>query len=65
MTAIISYSSGTILTYGKTPRRFSLSNDPQSRFGGFANEVANNLVILERDERTGFFTGVKGQSLGG
>lgn len=51
---------GYNLTYGKTPRHFSLSNDPQSRFGAFANEVTNNLVILERDERTGFFTSING-----
>lgn len=51
---------GHNMTYGKTPRHFSLSNDPQSRFGAFGNEVTNNLVILERDELTGFFTGIKG-----
>ena len=51
---------GHNLTYGKTPRHFSLSNDPQTRFGAFANEVTNNLIILERDKGTGFFTSVKG-----
>jgi 6-phosphogluconolactonase (cycloisomerase 2 family) len=51
---------GYNITYGKTPRHFSLSNDPLSRFGAFGNEVTNNLVILERDERTGFFTSIKG-----
>ncbi|KAF7180789.1 hypothetical protein CNMCM7691_010080 [Aspergillus felis] len=51
---------GYNITYGKTPRHFSLSNDPQSRFGAFGNEVTNNLVILERDVQLGFFTSIKG-----
>jgi 6-phosphogluconolactonase (cycloisomerase 2 family) len=51
---------GYNLTYGKTPRHFSLSKDPQTRYAAFGNEVSNNLVILERSELTGFFTEIKG-----
>lgn len=51
---------GYNLTYGKTPRHFSLSKDAQTRYAAFGNEVSNNLVILERSELTGFFTEIKG-----
>jgi 6-phosphogluconolactonase (cycloisomerase 2 family) len=51
---------GYNLTYGKTPRHFSLSKDPQTRYAAFGNEVSNNLVILERSDLTGFFTEIKG-----
>ncbi|KAK9311381.1 putative isomerase YbhE [Lipomyces starkeyi] len=46
-------------TFGKIPRHFSLSPDPETRYVAVANEVSQNLVILERDA-TGFMTGIKG-----
>ncbi|KAK9238772.1 putative isomerase YbhE [Lipomyces kononenkoae] len=51
---------GQNLTYGKIPRHFSLSPDAHTRYAAVANEVTQNLVILERDTTTGFFTGMKG-----
>ncbi|KAK9253514.1 putative isomerase YbhE [Lipomyces tetrasporus] len=48
-------------TYGKIPRHFSLSPDMETRYAAVANEVSQNLVILERDPATGFMTGIKGK----
>ncbi|KAK9350099.1 putative isomerase YbhE [Lipomyces doorenjongii] len=47
-------------TYGKIPRHFSVSPDAETRYVAVANEVSQNLVILERDPATGFMTGIKG-----
>jgi 6-phosphogluconolactonase len=56
---------GQTLTYGKIPRHFSLSKDPKTTYAAVANAVSNGLVILERDEVSGFITGLRGNiSLG-
>ncbi|KAK9369524.1 putative isomerase YbhE [Lipomyces kononenkoae] len=47
-------------TYGKIPRHFSLSPDMNTRYAAVANEVTQNLVILERDATTGFMTRIVG-----
>ncbi|KAF5027059.1 hypothetical protein F66182_828 [Fusarium sp. NRRL 66182] len=47
-------------TYGKIPRHFSLSPDSNSKFAAIAHQTSNNLFVLERDSRTGFFTRVVG-----
>jgi 6-phosphogluconolactonase len=55
---------GHNLTYGKTPRHFSLSPDLQSQFVAVANEVSQSLLILERGH-SGFMSTVRGNlSLG-
>ncbi|KIN00634.1 hypothetical protein OIDMADRAFT_29721 [Oidiodendron maius Zn] len=51
---------GYNLTFGKTPRHFSLSKDPQTRYVAIGNEVSNTIVILERDAASGFFTSFRG-----
>lgn len=51
---------GYNLTFGKTPRHFSLSKDPETRYVAIGNEVSNTIVILERDEASGFFTAFRG-----
>ncbi|PON28810.1 hypothetical protein TGAM01_v201918 [Trichoderma gamsii] len=43
---------GNTPTYGKIPRHFSLS--PDNRFIAVANQVSNNLIVLERDQASGF-----------
>lgn len=45
-------------TYGKIPRDFALS--PDTQYAAVANQVSNNLIIMERDTRTGFFGAVLG-----
>ena len=47
-------------TYGKIPRYFSLSSDCQSRFVAVANEVTNDLYIMERHPTTGFLGDIVG-----
>lgn len=55
---------GQNATYGKTPRHFSLSPDPQNQYVAVANEVSQSLFILERGE-SGFMSNVRGNlSLG-
>ncbi|KAF3070233.1 Uncharacterized protein CFAM422_006597 [Trichoderma lentiforme] len=49
---------GNTPTYGKIPRHFSIS--PDSRFIAVANEVSNNLIILERDQTSGRVNSVVG-----
>ena len=45
---------GQNATYGKTPRHFSLSPDTNTKYAAVGNEVTQNLVVLERDPKTGF-----------
>ncbi len=47
-------------TFGKTPRHFALSTERGSKYAAIANEVTNSVVILERDEDTGFFVAERG-----
>lgn len=51
---------GTSSTYGKIPRHFSLSNDKTNKYAAIGNEVTNSLVIIERDEESGFFSALRG-----
>lgn len=51
---------GNTPTYGKIPRHFSLS--PDSRFIAVANQVSNNLIVLERDEVSGFVKSTVGNA---
>lgn len=51
---------GLNTTHGKTPRHFSLSPDGQNRFVAVANQVTNNLIIMDRDAETGFVGRVLG-----
>lgn len=50
---------GQNATYGKIPRHFSLSPDAGNQYVAVANEVTQNLVIMER-ENSGFMSGIKG-----
>ncbi|KAL6791502.1 Lactonase, 7-bladed beta-propeller domain-containing protein [Trichoderma sp. SZMC 28013] len=55
---------GNTPTYGKIPRHFSLS--PDNRFIAVANEVSNNLIVLERDRTSGLVNSIVGNlTLGG
>lgn len=47
-------------THGKIPRHFSLSPDRENRFVAVANQVTNDLMIMERDVRSGFLGRVVG-----
>ncbi|KAL7907546.1 Lactonase, 7-bladed beta-propeller domain-containing protein [Trichoderma velutinum] len=49
---------GNTPTYGKIPRHFSLS--PDSRFIAVANQVSNNLIILERNQTSGLVDSIVG-----
>lgn len=49
---------GSTPTYGKIPRHFSLS--PENRFIAVANEVSNNLIILERNQTSGLVNSMVG-----
>lgn len=51
---------GQNITYGKTPRHFSLSADPENQYIAVGNEVTNDVVILERNIKTGFIDGLVG-----
>lgn len=48
-------------THGKIPRHFSLSSDPRNGFVAVANQVTNDLHIMERDTKTGFLGRIAGQ----
>jgi len=55
---------GQNATYGKIPRHFSLSPDPQAQYAAVANEISQSLLILERGQ-SGFMGAVRGNlSLG-
>jgi 6-phosphogluconolactonase (cycloisomerase 2 family) len=57
---------GLSKTYGKTPRHFSLSNDPGNKYVAVGNEVSNSLMLFARDSVTGFLSSVVGNlTLGG
>ncbi|KAH7309751.1 Lactonase, 7-bladed beta-propeller-domain-containing protein [Stachybotrys elegans] len=47
-------------THGKIPRHFSLSSDDQNRYVAVANQVTNDLVVMERNAHTGFLGRVVG-----
>ncbi|KAM0244650.1 hypothetical protein ACHAQJ_010735 [Trichoderma viride] len=49
---------GNTPTYGKIPRDFSLS--PDNRFIAVANQVSNTLMVLERDQKSGFVKSMVG-----
>ncbi|KAL7917196.1 Lactonase, 7-bladed beta-propeller domain-containing protein [Trichoderma austrokoningii] len=49
---------GNTPTYGKIPRHFSLS--PNNRFIAVANQVSNNLVVLERNQTSGLVKSMVG-----
>lgn len=49
---------GNTPTYGKIPRHFSLS--PDNRFIAVANQVTNNLIILERNQKSGLVNSIVG-----
>lgn len=51
---------GENLTYGKIPRHFALSKDKASKYAAIGNEVSGNIMVLERDENSGWFTALKG-----
>jgi len=46
-------------TYGKIPRHFSLSPDPQTQYAAVANEVSQSPLVLERGQ-SGFVGAVRG-----
>ncbi|KAF5007929.1 hypothetical protein FDECE_5845 [Fusarium decemcellulare] len=48
-------------THGKIPRHFSLSPDHKNRFVAVANQVTNDLHIMERDVHTGFLGSIVGK----
>ncbi len=52
---------------GKTPRHFSLSNDPQARYVAVGSETSGNMTIFERDPLSGKLskTGAKAEGLDG
>ena len=50
---------GRNATYGKIPRHFSLSPDAQNQYVAVANEVSQNVVILERG-KSGFISNIRG-----
>jgi 6-phosphogluconolactonase len=52
---------GQNATYGKIPRRFSMSLDPQTRYPAVAKEVSQSLLILECDQSG--FMGAAGKLL--
>jgi len=51
---------GRNATYGKIPRHFSLSSDFGNKYVAVANEISNNIIVLERDAETGFMKGIVG-----
>lgn len=51
---------GQNITYGKTPRHFSLSTDHENQYVAVGNEVTNEVVILKRNIQTGFIDSLVG-----
>lgn len=45
---------GTMSAYGKIPRHFSLSPDADGTYIAVANQVTQELIILQRNKKTGF-----------